>query len=195
LRSGLSNHADKDYTQEKDLYTRLLNLPQYAEWKDIILDNLCALEFSRGNWSEVLKTCSLIDDYYTGLPSSEKGRLLRNARRARAIFKAGQKKEGISVLGDLTKDRYAAIRKKVFLREIEEMRHETAAAEKTGGCGSDQPTTATQPAASSGSCGSTEASPKPVSSSAGDGCGCGCGSPAPREAARQPAPRPGAAAQ
>jgi len=71
------------------------------------------------------------------------------------------------------------------------------------GCGSPQPAAKpAESAASSGGCGcgSPQPAAKPAESSAGGG-GCGCGSaqpaanPAPREAARQPAPRPGAIAQ
>lgn len=133
LSSMRSAYSDDDYALEKDFLSRLLDLPQYAEWKDMIWDALCSLEYSRGHYSEVRRFCDLIDDYYKTLPDSERGRLLHNQWRARAMFKAGHKKEAIEVFENLAKDRYAVIRKDVFFREIEEMRKELAKTEAASG--------------------------------------------------------------
>ena len=72
------------------------------------------------------------------------------------------------------------------------------------GCGSGAETASAQraakPAGSSASgggcgCGSPQPAAAKLAESSASGGSCGCGSPAPREAARQPAPRPGATAR
>ena len=126
LCSGLSNYSNDDYQLEKTLCDKLLKFPQYKDWKDMIWDSLCDLEYSRGNYSEVLRICALIDDYYASLPASEKGRLMQDRWRARAMFKVGKKSEAIAVFENLARDRYAAIRNEVFFPEITEMRKSLA---------------------------------------------------------------------
>lgn len=117
--SNFSAYDSSVYQKERPFYVRLLALPEYREWQDLILLEQAEMELQMEHCDSVIDICEKIDRFYGSLPDrdSEKDRLLHNRLKAKAIAKKGQYAEAAKILEDLSKSPYAYAQAKNLKKE------------------------------------------------------------------------------
>ena len=94
----LTNYSDEDYLNENSFYTRILNVSAYKDWRDVILNNMCSMEYRRARYDQVIALCAQIDEFYQTMPEPERNRVLQQCWKARAMFKQGKREDGIALM-------------------------------------------------------------------------------------------------
>lgn len=94
----LPKPTQEDYQRVKAFLETQSRAPEYAEYHDLPLVEICELEYWSKNYKEVLAACDRVDRWYEGRPEGERGRAIPDLWRARALFRLGKRDEAAGVL-------------------------------------------------------------------------------------------------
>jgi hypothetical protein len=121
----LTEDADGlEYERVKALLLTKAQEPVYRDVADVIMVEVCDLEYAARHYDRVFEACDRLDAWYMDRPKEVQGRMLPDWWRGRALHKQGKTEEGAALLDRLVQSGAAGFKSDPISHEASQMRQE-----------------------------------------------------------------------